>query len=438
MGTAEVISFEEVRARKQWDALRGQLHTRFDQWLDGLEAQLREPAPTLAQVTETVWNLRQELTGGLTETIVEHAHRGEATCQHTRCPQCARFLKARAPVSRTVETMVGSVQIERPYFYCRTCRCGVYPLDAALGLAPGRTQLDVHKAAVQLVTEVPYDEAQTLFGTLTGVGLGSERMHTVTNHIAEGLTVLDVVPPRHEIEQRIAAVSAGRYRRPVLVLGIDGAYVPTRPDSARQPCAGHRRKRAKRARWRGQWRDAKGFRFYLLDGERIVHVLSWHQVQNEEQLGEALKEIKKAGVIPEEQVRLCVVCDGAEWIWKHVQALFPQARQVLDYYHCAHYLHRVAKAHYGLSVQALEWVEATMTRLYLGKVGLVLRGLKRMQAQSDEAEKAIANCWDYLDEHRGRTVYQKLRRGGYPLGSGGIESSNKFICHVRLKRSGAW
>jgi hypothetical protein len=24
------------------------------------------------------------------------------------------------------------------------------------------------------------------------------------------------------------------------------------------------------------------------------------------------------------------------------------------------------------------------------------------------------------------------------LGSGGIESSNKFICHVRLKRSGAW
>jgi len=178
---------------------------------------------TLAQVTETVWNLRQERTGSLTETIVEHTHRGECTRQHTRCPQGDRCLQARAPVSRTVETMVGAVQIERPYFSCRTCRCGVYPLDAALGLTPGRTQLDVHQAAVKLVTEVPYDEAQTLFGALTGVGLGSERRHTVTNHIAEGLTVLDVVPPRHEIEQRIAAVSAGRYRRPVLVLGIDGA-----------------------------------------------------------------------------------------------------------------------------------------------------------------------------------------------------------------------
>ena len=61
-----------------------------------------------------------------------------------------------------------------------------------------------------------------------------------------------------------------------------------------------------------------------------------------------------------------------------------------------------------------------------------------MQAQSDEAAKAIANGWDYRDEPWERTHYRQLRRGGYPLGSGGIESSNKFICHVRLKRSGAW
>jgi hypothetical protein len=438
MGAAEIISFEEVRARKQWDALRRQLHARFDQWLDGLEEQLHEPEPTLAQVTETVWNLRHALTGGLTETIVTHVHQGEYTRKQVHCPQCDCRLTARAPVPRTVETMVGPVQLERPYFYCRTCCCGLYPLDEVVGLTAGRIQLDVQKAAAKLVTEVPYDEAHTLFRDLTGVSVGSERMHTYTNQAAEGLTVLDVAPSRDEIERRIAAVAAGRFRRPVLVLGIDGAYVPTRPASARERRPGRRGKRAKRALWRGQWRDAKGFRFYLLDGERIVHVLSWHQVQNEEQLGEALKQIKEAGVIPEEQVRLCVVCDGAEWIWKHVQALFPQARQVLDYYHCAQYLHRVAKAHYGVSVQAVEWVEATMTRLYLGKVGLVLGGLRRMQARSDEAEKAIANCWDYLDEHRGRTAYRKLRRGGYPLGSGGIEASNKCICHVRLKRSGAW
>jgi hypothetical protein len=113
---------------------------------------------------------------------------------------------------------------------------------------------------------------------------GSERLHSMTNHVGAGLTVLDVAPSRQEMERRIAAVAAGRFRRPVLVLGIDGAYVPTRPDSAREPCAGRRGKRARRTQWRGQWRDAKGFRFSLLDGERIVHVLSWHQVQTKRNL----------------------------------------------------------------------------------------------------------------------------------------------------------
>jgi hypothetical protein len=177
-------------------------------------------------------------------------------------------------------------------------------------------------------------------------------MHTVTNHVGAQLTVLDVAPAREEILRRIASVSAGRFRRPVLVLGIDGAYVPTRPDSARKPQEGRRHTRAKRARWRGQWRDAKGLRFSLLDGERSVHGLSWPHVQSDEQLGEALKQITEAGLMPEEQVRLCVICDGAAWLWQHVQALFPHARQVLDDSHCAQYLHRVATAHYGTSVQA--------------------------------------------------------------------------------------
>src|SRR6266853_954165 len=233
MGAAELISLDEVRARKQWESLRQQLHACFDQWLDRREEQLPESEPTLAAVTKTVWNLRQALTGSLTETMIAHVHRGEHTRPQSCCRQCDRPLTARAPVQRTVETLVGAVQRERPYFYCPACHVGRYPLDEVLGLSPGRIQLDVQKAAAKLITEVPYDEAQRLFGDLTGVGVGSERMHTFTNHVAEGLTVLDVAPSRDEIERRIAEVAAGRFRRPVLVLGIDGAYVPTRPESAR-------------------------------------------------------------------------------------------------------------------------------------------------------------------------------------------------------------
>src|SRR5207248_7658015 len=65
--------------------------------------------------------------------------------------------------------LVGPVQLERPYFSCRLCRVGCYPFDAALGLVAGCTQLDMQQAVVHLVTEVPYDTAQSLFCDLTGM-----------------------------------------------------------------------------------------------------------------------------------------------------------------------------------------------------------------------------------------------------------------------------
>jgi hypothetical protein len=137
-----------------------------------------------------------------------------------------------------------------------------------------------------------------------------------------------------------------------------------------------------------------------------VHLFSWHQIQTEAELGEALRQVKEAGLIPEDRVRLCGLC-GAPWIWEHVEALFPDAKQVLDYYHCSDYLHRMAKAQYGEPQLALHWVEATLTRLYVGKISAVLRGLRRMQGVSEEAQQAISNCWAFLHKHRGRTYYRQ-------------------------------
>ena len=82
-------------------------------------------------------------------------------------------------------------------------------------------------------------------------------------------------------------------------------------------------------------------------------------------------------------------------------------------------------------MHALAWAEATRTRLYWGKVGAVLGGLGRMEAQSAAAAKAMANGRDSLDDHRQRIDYRKLRRGGYPLGSGGMESAKKGLSKIK-------
>jgi hypothetical protein len=91
---------------------RQQLHARFDQWLDTLEQQWHEPPSTLMEVTTTVRDLRQQLTGSLTETIVAHVHRGEHARTQVPCPRCQGTLKARERVCRTVETMLGPIQLD--------------------------------------------------------------------------------------------------------------------------------------------------------------------------------------------------------------------------------------------------------------------------------------------------------------------------------------
>jgi hypothetical protein len=286
---------------------------------------------------------------------------------------------------------------------------------------------------------VPYETARELFAELTGVALGTERLHTVTNAVAEGLSVLEVAPTREEIEAQIAVVATGQRRRPLLVMALDGTYVPIRPETARGSRPGRKRQRAKRARWQGEWHEAKGFRCYLVAGDRIVHLLSWHQVQSQEELFTALEQVKAVGLIPEEQVRLCLIADGAAWIWDRITQLFPTACQILDYYHCAQYLHRVAARQYGEAPeQAQEWAEATMARLFAGEVAGVLRDLQQVRPGTDAAATALANLHDYLHSHRHRLPTGSRRKAGYPLGSGGIEAAHKFIGHVRRKRSGAW
>ena len=150
---AEVIALDDVRASQQRQALRQQLHERFDHWLDALERQLPEAALTLTRVSETIWRLRQPLTASVARTIVAHHHQEEHRRTHLHCTTCERLLKARPAVPRTAQTLVGAIERERPYFSCRHCQCGRSPLDEGLGVHAGRIQRDVQQAAVDLATE---------------------------------------------------------------------------------------------------------------------------------------------------------------------------------------------------------------------------------------------------------------------------------------------
>lgn len=439
MVMAPVLALEEPTPDWTRVPTRRELHESFDLWLDSLEEAVQEEPARLEVLTSAVLAQRQELTAQVTEALVRQRHAQALEQKNAPCPHCGRLLPARGLVSRTVETLVGEVSLERPYFYCLKCQQGFYPLDEALELSDRRKQWDIQEAGAKLAAEVPFETAQELFSQLTGLSLSDHTTHEVVGEVGWGLGVLEISPTAEEIAQRVAVAAQGKKHPPIMVLAIDGAHVPTRPAGARGLGKGKKRHRARRATWQGEWKEAKGFRFYLVDKERIVHVLSWHQIQKDEQLGAALGQVKEAGLIPEAQVHLCVIGDGAKWIWNQAKELFPSAVQILDYYHLSERLHRVALAQFSDDpLKKREWVEATKARLFYGYLDWVMPDLEGMKPRDAEAAQEIRKLRGYLKENQGRVKYRSLRRKGYPIGSGGIESANKFISHVRLKRSGAW
>lgn len=423
MGLAARLIEPDVRGR-----FRHMIHDEVDKWVDKIidEVFVDGKEPTLEALSQLFSDTKRDLLGSCLQLLIEQKYADLFHQEYAPCPKCGKLCKKRRDSRKSMETMQGPSELShKPWYYCVDCSHGFSPLDKVLALSRQKHQFDVQKKVTKTIAEMPFSCSSELFAELTGYPVSDHFMHDTFEKVGAYATLENVIPSREKIAKRCADVKEGSWK-PVLVVASDGAHVPTRPKAKRN---------AKRGQ--GKWQEAKGFRIYLLSKKRIVHVASWHQIQNEAQFGEDLALV--ASRIPQDDLRIGLLGDGADWLWKHMIACFPKGRQILDYYHCAEHIHKVAKLHYGdKSEKGFEWVESTLTRLFYAEVDNVIWGLQRMKPKNDIVKEEIRKLIGYLENNRQRIHYRGDRIGGYPIGSGGIESANKFISHTRMKRSGAW
>lgn len=406
---------------------RNMIHDEVDKWVDQIidEVFEDEKEPTVMELSQLFSETKQKFFGACFQALIEQKYADLLVQEHAPCPKCGKMCKNRRNTPKEMVTMQGPSALERPWFYCLDCSYGFTPLDRVLEISRKKYQFDIQKKSTRTAAEVPFSSGSELFSDLTGHAVSDHFMHETFEVVGEYANISDVIPCQEEIFNRCQG-SKDEAWRPVLVVASDGAHVPTRPKAKRNEKRG-----------KGRWQEAKGFRIYLLAKGRIVHIASWHQIQDEEQFGKDLSLV--ASRIPIHDLRIGLLGDGADWLWKHMTRCFPEGRQILDYFHCAEHIHKVAKFQYGeKTLKCLEWTESTLTRLFYAEVDNVIWGLQRMKPRDDLAKEEIRKLIGYLQNNRERIHYKGDRIGGYPIGSGGIESANKFICHTRMKRSGAW
>ena len=135
--------------------------------------------------------------------------------------------------------------------------------------------------------------------------------------------------------------------------------------------------------------------------------------------------------------RVCVIGDGAPWIWNMAEERFPTAIKIVDLYHAREHYNDVAKMVFPSESTALNtWTEQRKQELDNGDVRAVIRALERLTPKTKAARTARDSAITYFHNNPDRMRYAEFRAKGLFVGSGVIEAGCKTVVGKRLKQSG--
>ena len=135
--------------------------------------------------------------------------------------------------------------------------------------------------------------------------------------------------------------------------------------------------------------------------------------------------------------RLSSVNDGAPWIERITYTNFPEAVQVVDWYHASERLWQVAHGVFGQgTAQGKAWVEGQLDLLWNGQVADVVTVLEGLDLDQARYPPEVRQAPGYFQANQTRMRYDDFRETGYPIGSGTVESAANNVVHHRMRRPG--
>jgi hypothetical protein len=330
-----------------------------------------------------------------------------------------------------MRTAVGAVELTMLYGQDPRDRHWGCPLREQWGLRPNQTlsPLLEDRLCFTVTATGSYEEAAAL-ATKWGVPVDDALLHTLVQRVgerAEALTQKRLAQVPSESEPTRAAADP-------LVLMIDGWQVRHRgPDWG----ASERKKQAVRVEWH-ELKTAVIYRHEQAgrraNGRGVLAdkaVVSW-QGESVELGRRAHWEACERGLGRAKNV--LVVADGAGWIWNLVAARWSGAKQVLDFYHASQHLWALGEALHGEG-GAAGWVEPRLHRLRHGSAAAVIEEIGRERIPRGERGEVVRREVNYFKSQAGRMDYRRVSAGGWPIGSGAVESACRRK-QCRFKRSG--
>lgn len=335
---------------------------------------------------------------------------------------------ARRPL--TVQTLFGAIELRRSYYHHQPSHTGRCPLDERLGLVDSFSPAVARMMCQAAARSGSYAQAAEDLHRYAGIQIETHAFDRLVNRVAPGLT--------EALESLPAILEAAPI--PVFYVSADGTGVPMRRQelegrAGRQPDGSAKSREAKLGCVFTQTvTDADGQP--LRDPDSTSYVSSF---AGSSTLGILLRqEATRRGLGRARQV--VFLGDGAAWVWEVARLNFPDAVQILDFYHASEYVAELAALIFAADeAQQLQERDRWMSRMKQTDPSEMLeevRGLVAMGSFGSEQIEKINAKIAYLKNQAARTRYGEFRAKGYFIGSGVIEAGCKCVVGRRLKQSG--
>lgn len=425
---ADLIVFFAQTVKRIFEAVK-KYGSEYD--ARSLEAFVEEQMKALgALILESAWRLRT---------------RERATPRHLPCA-CGHVKHGMGKRPGNVRGILGTMEIdERYYYYCDHCKAVEWIGDELRGSSEF-TQLAEERIALA-GKDGAFAKAATLLERLGIISVAGSTVRKICVRLGRKIrSLMD-----HQAAQQHVKDVAVEEQVERLAIGVDGTML-WRIDPQ------HRRRRSRttnrKVRGKGPlkhfFHEVKTLVVFSFDkaGHALRKTFSATQARVEEFREKVTLEAQKRGSLKART--LVFLGDGAAWIWKTATEMFPEAVQILDWYHAVEHLWAVGRIRFGSNGKALwPWVEARRTELWDGHVCQVIEALREVSKHMGEPDRSLSaeererdarwlayRAIGYFEENQERMDYPRYREANLPIGSGVVESSCKHVVADRLKRTG--
>ncbi len=369
--------------------------------------------------------------GGIMLEKLLNADRGDYKGRSIKCEKGHEFefIEYR---EKEVLTVLGKVKVKRAYYYDNECKRGYCPKDTALDIEGTSFSPGVRRIMGRVGAYRPFGQGREDIKDLAGIDINAKEIERVSHQL--GRDAEEFCKGQAEIVLSSNVIPIKSISR--MYVCMDGTGVPV----IKVETVNRRGKAGEQAKTReaklgciftqtGVDKDGRPQR----DEESTTYVGA---IETAEEFGKRIYgEAKRRGI--ESAKEVCVIGDGAPWIWNIADEHFYGAIQIVDLYHAREHYWNIAKVFFASKGKKLkDWTEIRRKELDSGNVEAVIKAIKKLKPSTEYEKELCEKESGYFEKNKERMRYDDFRRRSFFVGSGVLEAGCRTVIGQRLKQSG--